>query len=148
MLPLVVLAVGLGLSNGPASSASTAAVADDQVGAASGISNMARYVGASVAVAAIAMIFNAVTVNHQEAGESAGDALAAGLGRASLAMAIFSALGVALLALMLRRQQRRTEAPDRPRRGRRRDQPHDPQPVTARKGATCPLMNCATPSAG
>ena len=38
---------------------------------ASGISNMARYVGAAVAVAAIAMIDNAVADNHKEAGESA-----------------------------------------------------------------------------
>ena len=49
--PLLVLAVGLGLANGPASSGSTAAVSADEVGAASGISNMARYVGAAVAVA-------------------------------------------------------------------------------------------------
>ena len=41
---------------------------------------MARYVGAAVAVAAVAMVNNAVTNNHQEAGESAADALAAGLG--------------------------------------------------------------------
>ena len=48
-----------GLANGPASSGSTAAVSADQVGQASGISNMARYVGAAVAVAAVAMINNA-----------------------------------------------------------------------------------------
>ena len=45
VLPLVAISAGLGLSNGPASSASTSAVPDDQVGQASGISNMARYVG-------------------------------------------------------------------------------------------------------
>ncbi len=108
--PLVVLAVGLGLANGPASSASTSAVADDQVGAASGISNMARYIGGSVAVAAIATVFNAVTVNHQEAGESAGAALAAGLGGASLALAIFAASGIALALLMLRHRPEQPEA--------------------------------------
>ena len=45
VVPLIVLAVGLGMANGPASSGSTAAVSADEVGQASGISNMARYVG-------------------------------------------------------------------------------------------------------
>jgi EmrB/QacA subfamily drug resistance transporter len=103
--PLVVLAVGLGLSNGPASSVSTSAVDADQVGAASGISNMARYIGGSVAVAAIAMIYNAVTNDRSDAGESAADALAAGLGGASLAIAIFCASGIAIALLMLRHRQ-------------------------------------------
>jgi MFS family permease len=100
--PLVALAVGLGIANGPASSGSTAAVKADQVGEASGISNMARYVGAAVAVAAIAMINNAVATNRTDAGDSASEALAAGLGAASLTMAIWSALGVALVVLLRR----------------------------------------------
>jgi EmrB/QacA subfamily drug resistance transporter len=100
--PLVALAVGLGIANGPASSGSTAAVAADQVGEASGISNMARYIGGSVAVAAVAMIFNAVIVNHQNAGESDADALAAGLSSAALTMAVWSACGVALVVFMSR----------------------------------------------
>ena len=108
--PLVVIATGMGLANGPASSASTSSVSRDQVGEASGISNMARYVGAAVAVAGIAMIYNAVTVNHQEAGESASDALAAGLASASLALAIFSAAGVALAVVMRRVRLAKTEA--------------------------------------
>ena len=37
VLPLILLAVGLGIANGPASAGSTAAVSADQVGAASGI---------------------------------------------------------------------------------------------------------------
>ena len=57
---------------------------------------MARYIGAAVAVAAVAMIYNAVANNHTEAGESASDALAAGLSRAALLMAVLSALGIAL----------------------------------------------------
>ena len=58
------LAVGLGLANGPASSASTAASRADEVGQASGISNMARYVGGSLAVAAAATIYSSVTTHH------------------------------------------------------------------------------------
>ena len=61
------LAVGMGFANGPASSVSTAAVPDSQVGAASGISNMARYVGAAVATALAASIYGAVIANPPEA---------------------------------------------------------------------------------
>jgi MFS family permease len=112
--PLVALAVGLGIANGPASSGSTASVSPDQVGQASGISNMARYVGAAVAVAAVAMVNNAVINNHLDAGESASDALAAGLSRSSLLMAIWAGLGVLLVALLARhRPARRARAVDR-----------------------------------
>src|SRR3954451_9777907 len=100
--PLVILAVGLGIANGPASSGSTAAVSDDQVGQASGISNMARYIGGSVAGAAGAVGDNAVANNHKAAGESTADSLAAGLAGASLLMAIWTAAGVALVVLMRR----------------------------------------------
>jgi MFS family permease len=112
VLPMIVLAIGLGFANGPASSGSTAAVSADQVGAASGISNMARYVGAAVAVAAVATISNAVTVDRQNAGDTASEALAAGLASASLLMAILSALGVALVVLMRRHHIRETRRVD------------------------------------
>ena len=51
LLPILAIAVGMGLSNGPASSAATASVPQEQVGGASGVSNMARYVGAAGATA-------------------------------------------------------------------------------------------------
>ncbi len=74
---------------------------------------MARYVGAAVAVAAVAMVSNAVTTNHREAGESASDALAAGLSRTMVLLAISSALGVALVALMARYRPSRLRTVDR-----------------------------------
>jgi EmrB/QacA subfamily drug resistance transporter len=113
VVPLVVLSAGLGLANGPASSASTAAVAEDQVGQASGISNMARYIGGSLAVAAVATVFNSVTVEHTAAGASPSDALAAGLSRASLLLAICSGLGIAIAFLMARHHQPGTSAINR-----------------------------------
>ena len=64
LAPLVGLSIGLGLANGPASSGSTASVSADEVGQASGISNMSRYVGAAVAVAAVATVNNTVAENH------------------------------------------------------------------------------------
>ena len=60
VVPLAATAIGLGLANGPASSASTATVSADQIGQASGISNMARYVGGSMAVAAAGSVYSAV----------------------------------------------------------------------------------------
>ena len=62
--PLIALAVGLGARQRPGLGGLDRVGPADQVGAASGISNMARYIGAAVAVAAIAMIYNAVAVNH------------------------------------------------------------------------------------
>jgi len=113
VLPLITLSAGLGLANGPASSASTASVPSDQVGQASGISNMARYIGGSLAVAAVATVYNSVAVDQVRAGASASDALAAGLSRASLLLAICSAAGIALALLMARHYQVRATAVDR-----------------------------------
>ena len=79
VLPLVAVAVGMGLSNGPATSASTASVAAAQVGAASGVSNMARYVGAAVATALAATIYGNVIAEQTAEGESTADALSSGL---------------------------------------------------------------------
>ena len=113
VVPLVALAIGLGLANGPASAGSTSSVSPDDVGQASGISNMARYIGAAVAVAIVATIFNSVTNDHQDAGESAADALAAGLAAASLTMAIWAAAGVPLVRLLAGHRLIRHRAIDR-----------------------------------
>jgi MFS family permease len=113
VVPLIAIAVGLGLANGPASSASTASVPPDEVGQASGISNMARYIGGSLAVAAAATVSTAVTNHHRDAGASAADALAAGLSRAALLLAIVSAAGVALALLLARHRAARPRPIDR-----------------------------------
>ena len=65
LLPVVAIAVGMGLSNGPSSSAATASVDEKQVGEASGVSNMARYVGAAVATALAATVYGTV-IAHQK----------------------------------------------------------------------------------
>lgn len=112
VLPLAGIAAGLGLSNGPASSASTSSVAAQQVGQASGISNMARYIGGSLFVAAIATVYNSVTVDHEKAGASGADALAAGLSRSCVVLAVVSALGIAVALLIARHRQRKPQAID------------------------------------
>lgn len=104
LLPLVAIAVGMGLSNGPASAGATAAVPQNQVGGASGISNMARYVGAAVATALAATIYGNVIGAQSADGASPGDALASGLAAASWMMAIFSFLGV-LMAFVIARHR-------------------------------------------
>lgn len=100
VLPLVALAVGMSLQNGPASSLSTACVEPAEVGAASGISNMARYVGAAVMTAIVASIYATVSANKAAAGASQAEALAAGVSRSAIAMGIWCALGIALALLV------------------------------------------------
>jgi sugar phosphate permease len=106
------VAIGLGLSNGPASSISTASVPQEQVGSASGISNMARYVGGAVLTAVVAGIYASVSANHVATGSATSSALAAGFSRSSIALAIFSAAGIAL-GLLVARHTRRPQAVDR-----------------------------------
>jgi len=108
LVPVLAIAVGMGLSNGPASSAATASVPQEQVGSASGVSNMARYVGAAVATALVATIYASVQANQLDDGASAGDALASGLAAASWVMAVISALGILLALVAIRRHKAAT----------------------------------------
>ena len=55
-----------------------------------------------------ATIYSTVTQNKQDAGKAAADALAAGLSRAAIVMAVFSALGLAMALLMGRHRPRQT----------------------------------------
>ncbi|HEX6054430.1 MAG TPA: MFS transporter [Intrasporangium sp.] len=112
VLPLIAIAVGMGMSNGPASSAATACVSANEVGAASGISNMARYVGAAVATALAASIYGSVIANQTAEGASKADALASGLGAASWVMAGFSVAGLLMAVLMGRHQTARGTVQD------------------------------------
>ncbi len=125
LLPLIAIAVGMGMSNGPASSASTACVPQNQVGGRLGVSNMARYVGAAVATALAATIYGTVINNHVADGASQSDALASGL-----AAAVLDDGGVQLP----RRPDglRDREAPGRDRNARRRG-----------SGCGCPLAHAA-----
>jgi len=111
--PLILIAVGLGVANGPSSSASTSSVDARDTGAASGISNMARYVGGSLAVAAAATIYDSVTNNHLQAGATSADALAAGLSRAAIFLTLFCAAGILLLGVMRRFKVRQPRPVDR-----------------------------------
>jgi EmrB/QacA subfamily drug resistance transporter len=108
--PLIVISVGLGLSNGPASSASTSSVAKEEVGQASGISNMARYVGGSLGVAAVATLYSVTAADQQAAGAPTADALATAVARSSVLMAVLSALGITLALLIGRFRAGRTTA--------------------------------------
>ena len=97
---------------------------------------MARYVGGSLWVAAIATIYNGVIQDRTDAGASPADALAAGLARGSVFLAICAGAGIALVLLMARHK------PVRPARGRpgrrgRGHHPYDPHAAAAgRLGAS------------
>ena len=80
---------------------------ENQVGGASGVSNMARYVGAAVATALAATIYGSVIGNQTDDGASPADALASGLAAASWMMAVFSFLGV-LMAFVIARHRAAT----------------------------------------
>jgi EmrB/QacA subfamily drug resistance transporter len=113
VLPLIAISAGLGLSNGPASSASTSAVPANQVGQASGISNMARYIGGSLFVAAVASIYASSTSGAAEGGASPSEALATGLSRSSFALAILCAGAILAAFLLGRHRARAPQAVDR-----------------------------------
>jgi len=108
VVPLIAVAVGMGLTNGPASAASTSAVSTEEVGAASGVSNMARYVGAAVWTALAASIYAGVTSNRLSDGAPTGEALATALSWSFVALAISSGVGIAIGVLVRIRQRRAT----------------------------------------
>ncbi len=99
-LPLIAAAVGMGMSNGPSSAAATAGVPPTQVGEASGVSNMARYVGAAVATALAATLYSTVTAHRVADGQGSAEALTAGLGVTAWVMAALSVVGVVIAVVM------------------------------------------------
>jgi EmrB/QacA subfamily drug resistance transporter len=112
VLPLVGVAAGMSLQNGPASSISTSSVPANQIGAASGISNMARYVGAAVMTAIIASVYSSVDAKRVADGVPNADALAAALSWSAISMGIWCALGIALSLLMGRHRIAKPTAVD------------------------------------
>jgi MFS family permease len=100
VLPLVAVAAGMALSNGPCSSVATSSVPAEQVGSASGVSNMARYVGAAVMTAVVAAVYAAVSADRIAEGSSSSDALASAFAWAAAAMTVTSAAGIALALLV------------------------------------------------
>ena len=61
---------------------------------------MSRYIGGSLAVAAASTVFTAVATSRLDAGAAPGEALATGLSRASLLVALTCVAGLALVLLM------------------------------------------------
>jgi EmrB/QacA subfamily drug resistance transporter len=106
VVPLLGLAIGMGLTNGPASAAATACVSEEQIGAASGISNMARYVGAAVWVAAVSSVYIGVSNSRLSDGDPAGEALAAGLRLSFVVLMLTTLAGVAMGVIVRHRQSR------------------------------------------
>ncbi len=102
VIPFLVAAIGMSLTNGPCSAVATSAVPPEQVGAASGISNMARYVGAAVMTAVAAAVYDSVSAGRVDDGDPRAEALAAGFAWVAIVMAVVSALGIGLAFLAAR----------------------------------------------
>ena len=111
VLPLIAIAIGMGLSNNCASSAATASVDQRQVGEASGISNMARYVGAALLTAAVATIYGSASEGTSRA--QAAQGLVDGVSEAALLMTIVSASGIAVALLYGRHRPSEPRTVDR-----------------------------------
>ncbi len=115
---------------------------------------MARYVGAAVAVAAVAMIFNAVANNHVDAGASARPTRSPPVSRAAICCwRSCRAAGIALAVLdgaaTARPRPRRSTAPPRQRRRCTRSRPSRSRRHDQQKGEDMPCpMICATRSRG
>ncbi len=103
LVPLLCIAAGLSLVNGPATSIATSCVTPQQVGQASGISNMARYVGGAVMTAVAAGIYSNGIATGEAEGASHADSLAAGFSQACIALAIFSASSIVFAVFGARR---------------------------------------------
>jgi len=99
VIPIVLVAAGMAFSNGPCSSIGTSSVPEEQVGSASGISNMARYVGAAVMTAIVAAVYSSTSADRIASGDAEDVSLAAGFSGASLVLALVSASGIALALL-------------------------------------------------
>jgi EmrB/QacA subfamily drug resistance transporter len=106
LLPLLAIAAGLSLTNGPATSVSTSCVTPAQVGQASGISNMARYVGGAVMTAVASGIYTTGIATSTAAGAPTAEALADGFSRACVALTIFAASSIVFAVVSARRPGR------------------------------------------
>jgi EmrB/QacA subfamily drug resistance transporter len=106
LVPLLCVAAGLSLTNGPASSIATSCVTPEQVGQASGISNMARYVGGAVMTAVVAGVYSNVITARSTEGTPHAEALAAGFSRGCITLAIFSASSIVFAVFAARRPNR------------------------------------------
>ncbi|HSK57700.1 MAG TPA: MFS transporter [Actinomycetospora sp.] len=106
LLPLLAIAAGLSLTNGPATSVSTSCVSPEQVGQASGISNMARYVGGAVMTAVVSGIYATGIATSTAEGAPRAVALATGFSQASVALTIFAASSIVFAVVRARRQGR------------------------------------------
>ncbi len=98
VLPLIAIAIGMGLSNNTASSAATASVDAAQVGEASGISNMARYVGAALLTAAVATIYGGAA-DDAGSGADRAQGIVDGVAGSALLMTVISGLGIGVALL-------------------------------------------------
>lgn len=111
-LPLVLLGVGMGGALAPLTGAAIAGVAPGDAGAASGVVNAAQQLGASLGVSVLVTVF--ASAGGEAAVTSAGAArgqLADGVASALTGSAVLLALGLGVIALVVRRPPEHVTAP-------------------------------------
>ncbi|MEU7044264.1 MFS transporter [Streptomyces varsoviensis] len=112
LVPLMLCALGMGLSMMPATVAATTGTARAESGLASGLVNTSRQVGGAIGLAVLATIASHVTASHLGSHpHDAAAALTAGYGRALLVAAAFTACAaIGSLLLPGRKERRAAEA--------------------------------------
>jgi EmrB/QacA subfamily drug resistance transporter len=99
-LPLVLMGTGMGLALTPLTAAGIRGVADGDAGAASGLVNVAHQLGGSLGVGIIVTLF--ASAFHGAAGEAPAHQLSDAIATALTGAAVFLALALAVVALVMR----------------------------------------------
>jgi MFS family permease len=100
-VPLAIVGVGIGIAFTPLTATGIAGVAQRDAGAASGLLNVAQQLGASLGLGILITIFAAAT--HHVSGSSAQAELAHGVSTALTGAAVFLALALLVVLVLIRR---------------------------------------------
>jgi EmrB/QacA subfamily drug resistance transporter len=105
-LPLLLLGIGMGTALTPLTSSGIAGVAPDDAGAASGLVNTAHQLGGALGISVLVTVFTA------NGGESGGHALAHGVASSLTGSAVFLALALLVVVVVIARPSRSPVAVD------------------------------------
>jgi EmrB/QacA subfamily drug resistance transporter len=110
---LVIFGIGMGLSLVSLTSASLADVGPADAGAASGLVNVVQQLGAALGLAVLVTVYSDATrgAGTSRLGGAGSQAMVHGLHDAFIAGAVFAVAAIALVAVGVRMQQARQEAP-------------------------------------
>jgi hypothetical protein len=102
-VPLAMLGTGIGIAFTPLTSAGIAGVAPGDAGAASGLVNVAQQLGGSLGLGILVTVFSAANGSGASSALQARDDLAHAIGMALTGSAVFLALALGVVLLVMRR---------------------------------------------